>query len=533
MEKTIPYSDLPGSTELFSDYIHRFESVKSHYSEDYRDPSRWEGLSNRIGEKKYERERLVEILKEQNLRLECGEKTLKNIELLKDPKTLAIFTGQQIGLFTGPLYTLYKALTACKLSKILHEKTSRKVVPLFWMESDDHNPREVNHISFLDPKNKIAQLKVEMEEGRKPVGNILLKGKIERTLEFLENMELESEFRKNVFKFIKTSYLSSEDFAEGFGRMMAVLFKDYGLIFVNSLETKWQDIAAPFFQKTIEHASEIKDLLTKQSDKLLQDGYHNQIEENPEILDLFALYKGERVPIRIVNDELKVGNSALRNLHTEIRYSPNVALRPILQDWLFPTVAYVAGPSEIAYFAQLKPLYEFFNVEMPVIFPRTSFTLLEKSIVKVLEKYDLSVSDFFGKTDDVIQKIMKSDKTQKSQADEIFDKLDKCLSQSFSGLGEEFAQVDPSLTGSLENSQKKILYQLGKLRHGFFEGEKKKNEILVRQIERASNQLYPEGQLQERKFNIVHYLVRYGMDFLSRLEKEIDPFDFAHKVVRL
>jgi bacillithiol biosynthesis cysteine-adding enzyme BshC len=545
LKKTISYTDIPGSTKLFKDYVHSFERVKSFYSQDYRDISLWESHIQRIEKRKYERKRLSEVLYEQNRRYGSGEKTFDNIELLNNPDTLVVFTGQQIGLFTGPLYTLYKAITACKLSDVLKEKTGRKVIPLFWMESDDHNPREVDFITFLDTKNNIAQLKVEMEEGRRPVGSIHLNEKIVTTLDSLENMEIDSEFKTDIFKLLKSSYTMSENLADGFGKMMAALFNEYGLILVNSLDLDMEDISKPFFQNAVESWQEIKSRLSIQNEELKQHGYHNQIEGNPDILDVFVLHKGQRMPLKEVDGELIISNDDFSNHesritnHDNLSYSPNVAMRPIFQDWLFPTLAYVGGSSEVAYFAQLKPLYELFGVEMPVIFPRAGFTLVEKSVVKVLEKCGVSVAEFLDKPENIVQKVISTiidrgeGSASSSRADEIFDELERNLSKSFKGLGDELIQIDPSLKGALETSQKKILYQLGKLKHGLYEGEKKRNEILVRQIERTSNHLYPNGRLQERVFNIVHYLVRYGTNFLSRIEKEIDPFSFEHKVIEI
>jgi bacillithiol biosynthesis cysteine-adding enzyme BshC len=539
MKKTISYSDIPGNTKLFKDYVNSFERVKDFYSQDYRDISILKDQIQKLEKRKYEREILSKVLYEQNNRFRSGEKTFNNIEHIKNPETLVVFTGQQIGLFTGPLYTLYKAITACKLSDVLKEKTGRKVVPIFWMESDDHNPREVNFITYLNSKNSIDYLRVEVEEGRKPVGSARLNKKIVTALNSLENSELDSEYKKNVFELLKSSYSSKENLADGFGKMMASLFKEYGLILVNSLDLVTEDIAKPFFQNAVENWQEIKKRISMQNEKLKEKGYHNQIEINQKTLDVFALTNGERIPINIVNGNLKIGNSEFHTLQSEINYSPNVALRPVFQDWLFPTLVYVGGSSEVAYFAQLKPIYEHFGVEMPVIYPRAGMTLMEQSVVKVLEKYEISVLDFLDKSENIVQKVISNvinrgeGSSQSNRADEIFDELEQSLSKSFMSLGEELFQVDPSLKGSLETSQKKILYQLGKLKHGLYEGEKKRNEILVRQIERASNHLYPNGRLQERVFNIVHYLVRYGMDFLSRIEEEIEPFSFEHKIVRL
>ena len=532
----VHFKDIPKTSAFFLDYLHNFPKLASFFPFSYAlDHFRKEALS---GAPLVHRRELCQVLEKQNRLFGAGSRTLENLEKLRDNDCLAVVTGQQVGLFTGPAYTIYKALTAVKLASH-YACRGLKVVPIFWMATEDHDLAEVDHAHVVDGDSQLQLIRYESgaEVTAKPVGKVRFSEAIEPCLrQFLDSLP-NSEFKVEIESRLTAAYRPTKTFSEAFGEVLAYLFSNYGLILVDPQDEQLKQLGSPVFEKILLNGSRYQSLIQSRSDQLVAAGYHAQVTIEDESTGLFFEDEGKRRALIRDGDSIKIKGTTHRlpaaHFHQALkdspwRFSPNVLFRPLMQDLLLPTLAYVAGPSEVAYLAQIGPLYEEFGRKAPIVFPRFSFSVIERKIGKILEKYQLSFPDIFLGNEGLIKKIVEQN-------------LDQSLAARFSALEQEFGEklgelegplkaVDATLADALRTTQQKVQYQVAHLRTKFVHAETRHQETLTKQIDKALAILYPLKTLQERRINIFYFLARYGMDFLAQLNEEIDLTDPDHRL---
>jgi bacillithiol synthase len=306
------------------------------------------------------------------------------------------------------------------------------------------------------------------------------------------------------------------------------------------LEPRLKQIAAPWLEKIAGRSDDLKAKIQQQSRRLIHEGYHAQVALEPEVVGLFVEEEGKRRALVREGDRWKLRGTDRRLALIEVLkwireepslWSPNVLFRPLLQDLLLPTLASVAGPSEVAYLAQVEPLYAEFGRKPPIVFPRFSFTIIERKIGKILEKYSLNFQDIFVGPEALIQKVIEQN-VEQSLAQK-FSIIEQDMQRKLSELEAPLKAVDQTLAEALKTTQQKILYQLNHLRTKSVHAETRHHEVLKRQIEKASSLLYPVKTLQERRLNIFYFLSRYGMDLLAQLFEEIDLNDPGHRLLQV
>lgn len=532
-----------GVTQLFIDYVYNFKNVSRYYAHDFNDLENLNQLIEKVLKNYKNRSAVFEILKRQNLSF-GNTSALENIELLSKDNTLAVVTGQQVGLFSGPVYTIYKIITAIKLSYFLSERfPDFNFVPVFYLEGEDHDFFESNNAKIFNSKNELVKIEFNPDDIRRenygPVGAIKFDEKIDEVIKKLEEELQDSEFKSDVLKLVRSAYRKDVNFTQAFAKFVGELFKNSGLIFLNPDDADLKRLLVPIFEKEIDEHPKLSGLIIDVSAEL-EEKYHAQVKPRP--LNLFLFYKGGRFPIEPADEEgifrlkgarFKFSRGELKNILESSPHllSPNVVLRPICQDTLLPTVCYVAGPSEIAYFAQLKPAYTYFDVPMPVIFPRISATLIEPKIGKIFEKYNIDIREVFTDFQSVAKKILLSN----SEFDiDAFFKVARSRIESVLGEVRDFvSKIDPTLAGAVDNSSGKILYHINSIYEKTISAHQKRNETISRQIEKLKINLFPEDELQERVLNIIYFLNKYDMSLIDRLFDELEAFEFNHQVVYL
>jgi bacillithiol biosynthesis cysteine-adding enzyme BshC len=536
-----PVSQIPGTTPLVADYFENFEKVADFFNGDFRDPELFEERTDEVKSRDLPLGPLVPILKEQNQRFGCGFQTLENIDLLLERRACAVVTGQQAGLFSGPLFTIYKALTAIKLAARLSRTCEGCFVPILWVASDDHDFREVNHIKILNKSNQVSEISYNAHplEARVPVSAIQLSSEITDLVQQLQDETHPSEFKEAVLKLLSEAYEPKRVFSEAFARWLTHLFKAFGLVVIDASDPRIKALGAHIFEKEISEKSPSTERALESSEQLIQKNYHTQVQTHRGLLNLFFVEK-ERLAVETKNGTFVVkgsnksfqANELLHVLEKNPQYfSPNVLLRPIFQDALLPTIAYVAGTSEIAYYAQMKGIYEHFGLPMPIIYPRKSLTLLEKKIEKVLDNYHLSVQDFWGDVEMLINNIAKAQLPE--SIDDKIAKASACIDKDLQSLEDEVTSFDATLKDSVEVVKGKINHQIDILEKKILQAYKKRNEIVRNQIHKAKNNLYPNNHLQERELNVVPFLFKYGFGFIERLYEALDISNFDHQILRL
>ncbi|MFC2160785.1 bacillithiol biosynthesis cysteine-adding enzyme BshC [Acidobacteriota bacterium] len=532
---------LPNLSALAYDYYYNYKKVSQFYNGNFRNSADIQKQAERVRSRAFQRNKLAAILEEQNINYGCGKKTLENIKSLKQNQTCVVVTGQQVGLFSGPLYTIYKSFTAIKLAEYLNQNIQGNFVPVFWMASGDHDFAEINHINFLDKDNQIEKIQCESHplSTKLPASKILLTKEIEKCLKQLIFSSYDSEFKDGIISQLSEAYESHRSYAEAFGKWMTCLFKSYGLIFIDATHRGFKEIGKSVFLKEIAENSPSTISALETSTKLKQAKYNSQIHLREGISNLF-LADPERQSMGIENDgyiiketQQTFSKEGLITLidKNPVLCSPNVLLRPIYQDTVLPTVATIGGPGEVAYFAQMKDVYETFDIPMPIIFPRKHMTIVENKITRVLQKHNLNMSDFWNNFDQTIQTIIRNHIPKSIES--IITETSSHLSSDFKSIKKEIISLDPDLGSSADIALEKIKEQFKYLEKKIIKASKKQNDILIQQLNKVKNNLYPDNHLQERVLNIVPYLIKYGYPFLDKLYKTIDINCHDHQLMEL
>ncbi len=528
-------------TPLAHDYIYAYEKVSGFYCGDFRDLSAYKNQAKKIKSQRQERETLAAVLREQNQLYGCDSQTLRNIDKLIQNQTCAVVTGQQVGLFSGPLYTVYKSLSAIKLAEYLNQNCQGNFVPVFWLASDDHDFAEIDHIILLDKDNRIEEVRYRSSLSHKkiPAYGFSLTEEIEECIQHLDDSTRDSEFKSDIIAHLNDAYQPDRSFAEAFARWMTRLFKSCGLIFVDASHPALKELGKKVFSREISENSPSTKQALESSARLAQSGYQSQVQLHEGILNVFLALE-ERHTIRSENGGFLIQDLEQTYKKSELlalleekpyQFSPNVLLRSIYQDTLFPTVAYVGGPGEIAYFAQMKGVYESFDLPMPIIFPRATVTIAEKNIEKVLKRYNIKIQDIWHDTDRVINEIIK--KQVPDSLDKIIGAAASHLERDFESIEQELMAFEPTLKKSADLALGRMNQQLRFLEKKIMQATKKRNSVVIGQLYRAKNSLYPLNHLQERAFNIVPYLIKYSYALMDRLYQAIDIANHEHQIIKL
>ena len=542
--ETISFDRIPHQSRLFLDYLEDPGALRRYYPAAVQFHHE---LAQRVPEvlAAYEvnRSSVCDALESMNRRWQAPPETLKNIELLRDEDCIAVVSGQQAGLFTGPLYTIYKALSAVKLAGCLRQRNT-KAVPVFWIASEDHDFAEVAAAEFIsrDCQLKRVEVRENWHKEGQPVGQVVLDNSIGDVIDQLFELLPASEFASDVKSLVRQAWEPGRGFVEGFARMMTALLGEYGLIFLDPLDANLKQLAAPLYSSAAHKAYEIATAVEQRSRELEEAGYHAQVMASANSFPLFfhdengsrravartpqGTYKAKEADEEYSAEEL----AELAAKHPE-RFSPNVTLRAVVQDYLLPTIAYLGGSSEIAYFAQTAEVYRVLGRPSTPILPRSSLTMIERHAGRVLERYDLSMVDFFEGIDPVIKRVVEEHLGANTA--KLFAKSEENINDELDRLRRELESVDPTLAGALETGRKKINYQLEGLRSRFVRAQMSRDEAAHRQLQRVFEQLYPNKELQERHINITSLLARHGTYVIEWIYNAINLGSNEHQVVKL
>jgi len=533
------FTEIPRTTRLFNDFLYDYPKVARFYANYGRSVEPLADHARRIRAQEFDRKRVPDALERINRRAGSPELTFKHIEMLRHPGSVAIVTGQQAGLFTGPLYTIHKALTVIKLAACLRGQ-GVEAVPVFWIASEDHDYEEVNHCKVVDREGHLTQIRYEASghKADEPVGSVTLCHGISQTIDDLVAKIAPSEFMPALESDLRESYAEGVEFADAFARLMARLFREYGVVLLDPLDQELKQVAAPLYARAIEKSSEIARALVERSRELEEAGYHAQIHVSDDMVPVFIMDDGRRAAITQHDGRFVVkgsGHSFSKEELVELAtrcpncFSPNVTLRPVVQDYLLPTAAYIGGPAEIAYFAQLRAVYETLDRQEPCVLPRASFTVVEGRHQKTMKKYGLELRNFFDGLHPAVAKVVEQGTDRNTAV--AFTETERVLNESLDKLGEALRQTDATLSDPLKRARAKMMYQLEHLRTQFIHASAHREEAAYRQVERAFTTLYPDKNLQERELNVYYFLSRYGPALLGELYNAADLGFSNHKIV--
>jgi bacillithiol biosynthesis cysteine-adding enzyme BshC len=501
-------TDVPGTSKLFADLIYHFDRVQDLYPYP---PGSIDAMATaaRFDFPDDRRAALVEALTPPN----AGNPSLAQ---LAKPGTVAIVTGQQVGLFSGPAYTIYKGLTAIKAARDL---TARGVpaVPVFWIATEDHDFAEVNHtwVFGADHQPVKIEIKASLPGGPKPVGGIRPGDfPIQELREALAGMP----FADEAAGLIERAYASGESMGSAFARTLRELLGSYGLLLIDPMDAALRALAAPLMRQAVTRMPELADAVMARSKDLVDRGYHAQVLVDKQTSLVFLLQDGGRIALRRTNGDFvaphrRFSTAELAEHAAEL--SPNALLRPVIQDYLLPTAAYIGGPAELAYLAQSGPIYDALLGRRPVACPRAGFTLIDERGHKRMARYGLKPTDLF-----VGEQTLRDTIAARLVPERLRESLEETktsFSIALDSLAGQLQQFDVTLAGALDTSRRKIEYQVGKI------SRKTAAQILVRDAQATtdarslSGLVYPERHLQERKYSIVPFIAKFGPGIVDEL----------------
>jgi bacillithiol synthase len=535
----IPYTRVPHSSALFSDYLYHFDRVRQFYSGTPYDHASFEGVASEVRKSAPPRAEMAEILERQNRAFGCGEETLANIRRLREPGTFAVVTGQQVGLFAGPAFTLYKALTTVKLARSLAEQ-GLECVPVFWLATEDHDLEEVAEGAVFDEDYNLVSLHDhgERPSARSSVGAVRHSAEIAATISQLEAALPAGEPRTRLLDDLRGCYAPGATWGESFARFATRLFSRWGVILLDPLEASIHRLSAGIYQQALENAANLRASLMESSRALTSRGYHAQVHVAEDSTLVFLTQNGDRRALHeregrfLFDGTEEVALSQLQSTLADrpLDFSPNVLLRPLVQDTLLPTVAYVAGPSELAYLGQAKPLYTAFGRPKPVIFPRAAFTLVDARTDRLLEKYKVSIEDVWQGEEHLSQRIAATGFAEGWS--ERFDQSERELAQLLDRLQADFEKLDSTLLDTLQHAKEKMTYQMERLRGKVTRAALGRSELLARHVQALSRFLHPHKDLQERRVSGAYFLGRSGYELLDRVLGQVQVRCSDHQTLR-
>ncbi len=532
----LPFSSLSSFSRLFRDYTDFSSDLAAFFNGDFRDPDTLVASCEKAATSHTERDTLTRVMRAQAQALGVGEVSAHLIDKLANPDSAAVVTGQQLGLLGGPLYTAYKALSTIQLAQDLEQKTGRPVVPVFWLEGEDHDFEEIASAGMMqgdDPVRVTYSPDSDAQAGT-AVGRMTVTSGMQSVLDDLDSLLPPTDFKEELLAFIGDAYATGTPMIKAFVSVMERILGPGRIAYLSPDDTELKAFAQGLFRKELEDFETSSAQLRATSDAL-ESTWHAQVQTAPT--NLFIHGEGRRTAMDAVENgfqtrdgEALTSDEALALLESDPgSFSPNVVMRPLMQDWVLPTAVYVAGPGEVAYFAQFKGLYEWAGLHMPVIYPRASVTLLERRIGRVLEKSEQTIPAFEEQVDKLFRDMVLDN--METDIEEAFKQASSGIHKAINDIKPAIEGVDRSLVKSAEATRAAFMKEWSQLKGKVIKSEKQQHDVLRGQLERASSALFPMGIPQERYLSPVYFLNKYGPDFFAGLTDRLDLDTSAHQVL--
>ncbi|NGP86952.1 bacillithiol biosynthesis cysteine-adding enzyme BshC [Fodinibius halophilus] len=530
--EALPFSD------LFKTYITDYHELSDFYGTN---PFDEEAIAQRADQFNYsgDRERTSKILSGFNKCFNIAEAAQENIKRLADEQSLAVVTGQQLGIYGGPLYTVLKTITTIHLAKQMEEALDRPVIPIFWLADEDHDYEEVRSLSVLEGNNVQSYGLPSQSEPLPAVADIEIPDDIEQLKADLKDSLYDTDFSDELWELLDSSFKAGNTFFEAFGQWISSLFSKHGLVLAGSKDIKVKEATGSFLKKSILKADDIRNKLESRSGQISEQ-FHSQVTLYDS--NLFYLNgQSGRTKIARNGEGWKTDSGQeweTDQLIEEIEenpenFSPNVFLRPILQDALLPTLGYVAGPGETAYYGQMKEMYGCFDMEMPVIFPRLSATIVEPAIDRIINELPFDFHEYGNRIEDLESDYV--DRTEQHDIEAIFNDWHNDVEALAEDRTKKIADIDPTLEGASEKATATYLNELNKLKGKVYRSVKKQDKIQLKRIRRIKANTFPGDGLQERVIAGIYFMNKYGIDIWDKLLENLDEkeqFDH-HKLIYL
>ncbi|MEX0928416.1 MAG: bacillithiol biosynthesis cysteine-adding enzyme BshC [Balneolales bacterium] len=530
----ISFSDLPFST-LYREFTSDNKKLQDYYEVN---PFSTQEFNKLASNKEFSGDRaaLVGNLKDFNRPFDLDQPAMANLEALEDPEVFTVVTGQQMTVYGGPLFTVFKTITTILLARQLSKTTGKKVVPVFWLADEDHDFEEISKVKIPQGAG-MKTVRLSSAKNGHSVGRIDVGDSFRSFRDEVKQLLPETDFSGELWDMLDKAYPDGQ-LKNGFARLMSALFSKHGLFFAGSDYEPFKQTLKKPIQTAIGKADEIHAALESQSSALEQD-FHRQARIQGTTLFLHDKRKGR---LRLDHHNSSWSSESGDTWTSEEllalaedqpgRFSPNVFLRPVLQDALLPNLAYVGGPAEIAYYGQMRTVYPVFGLQMPAIVPRMSATLVESSIGRIMEQLPFRLPDYGRRIEDLEKAYIES--SGFAEADGIFSDWKnevEALAGEYIGY---IAEYDASLKGSAGKETANYQKAIDKLQQKLKRSVRQKEETQLNRIRKIQHHLFPCGMLQEREVSILYFMNKYGTGMWDEILSAIDtPCFDRHKMIYL
>lgn len=537
---------LPATNRFASNYLKQSDDIQPFFHYRFEQSSAdWDRVAE-LKNRTFPREKVAQHIEDFMEGFPSSEFVKKSIEKLKQPNSVVVIGGQQAGILTGPLYTLHKVISIIKLAEKKERELNIPVVPVFWIAGEDHDYQEVNHV-FIPMEQRVDKwIYPEKMLQKKMVSNIELNK--ETCLSWAQNLIEnfgETNHTNLLLDFVRNQIEKSKTFVDFFANIIMELFKDYGLLIVDSGNNSLRILEKEILVQQIHHHDSITNSLIEQQKQINKKGFPITIETNEQAANLF--YYDQRFNERILlefdrlTDHFVGKNGAISFTKDELvdianndpsKLSNNVVTRPLTQEWLFPTIAFIAGPGEISYWGELKLVFEHFDMKMPPIVPRLNITLVDRSIETDLNELNLQVADVLTRGTNVErEQFLESIKNK--DVEELFLSTKEQLLAQYSLIEEKTNLLDKGLLPLLKKNETFLMKQIDFMEMKLEESTNRKHEVTLNKFDRIALSLRPDGFPQERIWNVFYYLNQYGPNLTKDLMELPYIFDGSHKIIKV
>lgn len=517
----------PWIRPLAADYAFDFAKVAPFFAGNPAEPAAWTEAIRQSQAHRRAPADLARLIAAQQERRGAPVEARHAATQLADPRTVVVITGQQAGLFGGPLFTLLKALTTMKLAAQVSREQGTPVVPVFWIDAEDHDWPEVQTCTVLngDLEPQATRLDDLDGAGTLSIARLTLSDAIDEALTSLAGSLPETEFRQGLLDDLKAAYRPGVGMAEAFGRWIERVLGPHGLVVYDSSDPAFKPLVRDLFAREIAHPGVTAGLAATAGEALVARGYHAQVQPAEGAISLFYLNDG-REAIRAADGVVSIGDRQLSLAETvELarqqpeHFSPNVLLRPLVQDTIFPTICYVAGPNELAYLGQLRGIYEHFGIPMPLMYQRSTATLVDSATIRFLTKYELPLTSLRARDEAALNQLLQDQLPP--TVEQALTAAGGVIDERMESLAVAVPQIDPTLEGAVRSTLGRMQQDLRSLHNKVIQAAKRRDETLRRQFQHAQALTFPHGHPQERELGFVWFLNRYGPALIERLLEDV------------
>lgn len=522
----------PWSRKLVCDYAYDFRAVAPFFNGDPSTRDDWARAIARTQAQPRRRAEIAAVIAAQQRRRAAPARAIEAGRRLADAETVAIVTGQQAGLFGGPLFTLMKALTAIKLADQVARDHHVPAIAVFWVEAEDHDWNEVRSCAVFDDQLEPRDLSLPARPAVDPVpvASVILDASIGQVIDDLARIVPATEFTPALIAQLRDAYAPGRGMADAFAHWLERVLGDRGLVVYDASDPAAKPLAAHLFARELAAPGETSRLASAAGAQMVARGYHSQVNNQDDSLALFLL-DGSRRPLRQQGGRLFAGETGFEPGALEqeaglrpARFSPGVLLRPVVQDALFPTASYVAGPNELAYLGQMRGVYDHFGVPMPLMYPRASATLLDSASQRFLTRYQLPLEALQAQDEAALNALLEAQIPPAVEA--AFAAAAHSIEASMTTLIEAIPAIDPTLEGAAKSTLGRMQHDLQTLHGKMIQAAKRRDDTLRRQFTRTRALAFPHGHAQERTIGFVSFLNQYGPALVDRLHEEL-PLDLG------